>query len=63
MEAVGGDLHLAGNNVNIRAKTDLHLIGSKVLLQGGDGAGGVVEVVANSFKQIQYSSTMKLQVV
>lgn len=50
MEAVGGDLHLAGNNVNIRAKTDLHLIGSKVLLQGGDGAGGVVEVVANSFK-------------
>ena len=31
MEAVGGDLHLAGNNVNINAKTDLHLIGSKVL--------------------------------
>ena len=50
MEAVGGDVHMAGNNVNITAKTDLHLKGSKVLLQGGDGAGGAVEIVANTFK-------------
>ena len=50
MEAVGGDLHLAGNNVNINAKTDLYLKGSKVSLQGGDGAGGAVEIVANTFK-------------
>lgn len=50
MEAVGGDVHMAGNNVNISAKTDLHLKGSKILLQGGDGAGGSVEIVGNTFK-------------
>jgi len=50
MEAVGGDVHMAGNNVNITAKTDLHLKGSKVLLQGGDGAGGAVQIAANTFK-------------
>ena len=50
MEAVGGDVHMSGNNVNITAKTDLHLKGSKVLLQGGDGAGGSVEIVGNTFK-------------
>ena len=48
MEAVGGDVHMSGNNVNITAKTDLHLKGSKVLLQGGDGAGGSVEIVGNT---------------
>ena len=50
MEAVGGDVHMKGNNVNVTADTELHLKGSKVLIQGGSGAGGSVEVIGNTFK-------------
>ena len=32
MEAVGGDVHMKGNNVNVTADTELHLKGSKVLI-------------------------------
>ena len=50
MEAVGGDVHMKGNNVNVTADTELHLKGSKVLIQGGSGGGGSVEVIGNTFK-------------
>ena len=50
MEAVGGDVHMKGANVNVTADSELHLKGSKVLIQGGSGAGGSVEVIGNTFK-------------
>jgi hypothetical protein len=50
VESKGGDVFLKGDNVTVRALKDLNLSGSTVNIQGGDGAGGVVSLVANTFK-------------
>jgi hypothetical protein len=50
VESKGGDVFLKGDNVTIRALKDLNLSGSTVNIQGGDGAGGAVSLVANTFK-------------
>lgn len=49
VESSGGDVFLKGQNVSIRALKDLNLIGEKVNIQGGDGAGGTVAIAANKF--------------
>lgn len=50
VESKGGDVFLKGDNVTVRALKDLNLSGSTVNIQGGDGAGGAVSLVANTFK-------------
>lgn len=50
VESVDGAVALKGKNVSIRATNDLTLVGQKVNIQGGNGGGGAVSVVGNTFK-------------
>ena len=50
VESVDGAVALKGKNVSVRATNDLNLVGQKVNIQGGNGGGGAVSVVGNTFK-------------
>ena len=50
VESVDGAVSLKGKNVSVRATNDLNLVGQKVNIQGGNGGGGAVSVVGNTFK-------------